>query len=534
MCGILSIIRYSTTPTIVDINKCHNKLIPRGPDKKNYVLIEQNPSIYLGFTRLSIMDTSDNGLQPFKTDKSNYSLCNGEIYEFEKLLVNRNIKIQSGCDCEIILPLYEKLGFEEMINCLDGEFAMVIFDEENQVIYAARDRYGVRPLFYGWNTVTQSYGFASELKALHDIMEYVEPLEPSTFLCFNLKTKELIQKQYYDYSLLNIPFVFSDSQYIKSQINNLLTLAVKKRLCADRPIGFLLSGGLDSSLIVAIACKLLGPESITCFSIGLPNSPDVIASKIVANYLGITNHHIIPFDIDLGINLIEDVIRATETYDITTIRASVPQYIMAKYISENTNIKVLLSGEGSDEIHGSYRYFRDAPNSEEFHLETIRLLKELYMYDNLRTDRTMAAFGLEVRVPFLDFDYVKFINKVDPKLLMYSEHSMEKYIIRSSFPEYLPNEILYRSKEAFSDAVSSDDVNWFKSIQLNVNKKITKFDVENNPYTFNKPKTPDALFFRQIFNKLYPGRDNVISHYWLPKFQLEEVNDPSATVLKCY
>ena len=134
MCGILSIIRYSTTPTIVDINKCHNKLIPRGPDKKNYVLIEQNPSIYLGFTRLSIMDTSDNGLQPFKTDKSNYSLCNGEIYEFEKLLVNRNIKIQSGCDCEIILPLYEKLGFEEMINCLDGEFAMVIFDEENQVI----------------------------------------------------------------------------------------------------------------------------------------------------------------------------------------------------------------------------------------------------------------------------------------------------------------------------------------------------------------------------------------------------------------
>jgi len=558
MCGIICLIRYGTLPGSKTIENCHSKLIPRGPDKQNSLSVGTNPNVYLGFSRLSIMDISDDGLQPFQTPNNNYVICNGEIYNHEQLALEHSINMRTKCDCEVILPLYEKLGFVDMIKSLDAEFAMVIFDEFHQTLYVVRDRYGVRPLFYGWNKTTQTYGFASEMKALHDIMEWVEPVEPNKFFRFDLKANVIEQIAYYDYQSLGLSSIpvgekreprFSNrleksavrtffSPYpdtdIKLMINNLLTVAVKKRLCADRPVGFLLSGGLDSSLIVAIATRILGPDNITCFSIGLENSPDVIASKVVAKYLGIKNHHIILFDIDTGINAIPEVIKIIESYDITTIRASTPQYLMSKYIEENTNIKVLLSGEGSDEIHGSYRYFRDAPDPEQFHLETVRLLKELYMFDNLRTDRTMASSGLEVRVPFLDFAYVEFINKIDPQLLMYTPDRMEKQIIRDSFIGYLPDEILYRSKEAFSDAVSSTEVNWFKSIQTLASKTISQNDVENNPFEFNKPKLPDALYFRRIFNECYPGRDNVISHYWLPKFQKEIITDPSATILVSY
>ena len=207
---------------------------------------------------------------------------------------------------------------------------------------------------------------------------------------------------------------------------------------------------------------------------------------------------------------------------------------MAKYINENTNIRVLLSGEGSDEIHGSYRYFRDAPNAIEFHIETIRLLKELCYFDNQRTDRTMASNGLEVRVPFLDFDYVNFITKVNPTLLMFTDKNMEKQIVRDSFRGYLPDEILYRSKEAFSDAVSNSEVNWATSIQIVANSKITDNDLETCKYSVNIPKTKDALYFRKIYESIYSNRDNVIPHYWLPRFQKEEIFDPSARVLKCY
>ncbi len=209
---------------------------------------------------------------------------------------------------------------------------------------------------------------------------------------------------------------------------------------------------------------------------------------------------------------------------------------MAEYIRKKTNIRVLLSGEGSDEIHGSYRYFRDAPSPTEFHTETVRLLQDLCYFDNQRTDRSMAGNGLEVRVPFLDYAYVEFIMSIDPELLMYKKDYMEKQIIRGSFVGYLPNEILYRSKEAFSDAVSSDTVNWAKYIQIMADKIVADSDLEvaNSKFSHNIPKTKDALYFRNIFEEIYPGRSNVIPYYWLPKFQKEEVLDPSARVLKCY
>ncbi|AYV85840.1 MAG: glutamine-dependent asparagine synthetase [Satyrvirus sp.] len=546
MCGIFCLVQYGGNSIDLELAcRCLDKLVPRGPDAKNYYLIKMaDVEIFLGFTRLAIMDTSMAGIQPFhSSDNKIHAICNGEIYNYKELAKNNGIKMKTCCDCEIIIPLYEKLGFHRLIyDELYAEFAMVLVDEKNKSVMAARDRYGVRPLYYGYNEKTKMVGFSSELKALHPVMEFAEQLPPYKYLKMNLdleknpyhNAKNMLEfVQYISYPSSVAANHITEHNYLK-YINEYLTEAVRKRLTADRPIGFLLSGGLDSSLITAIAARILGPDKIVCFSIGLPNSPDVMAAKEVVSFLGIKKHHVILFDVEKGFRKLSDVIEAIESYDVTTIRASTPQYMMAKYIKENTDIRVLLSGEGSDEIHGSYRYFRDAPCKENFYLETIRLLKDLYMFDNLRTDRTMAAFGLEVRVPFLDYDYVNLITGMDPELLMYKHNRMEKKIIRDSFKGYLPDQILYRPKEAFSDAVSSNEVNWAKYIQKISNEVISDEELINSPFIINRPMTKDALYFRRIFSTLYPGRDNVIPYYWLPKFQSEEVLDPSATVLKCY
>jgi len=590
MCGIFCLVSFKGPIDIQAALRCMGYLNFRGPDKSNYKLYKlKDCEIFLGFTRLAIMDTTDKGLQPFETrietgDATSAVVCNGEIYNFHQLIQTLQLKTQSQCDCEVILPIYKKCGFETMIHThLDAEFAMVLIDLVNHKLYAARDKYGVRPLFLGQSADGQMYGFASEMKALHPIMFQIEPVKPTQTIELNLKMDPVMQFASCLVSSINTteyPFKFANYNYkstipqlsiesilykcimdidtIKYNIRCLFTQAVSKRLEADRPavelvapsggsrdpfrpevgrnrgpIGFLLSGGLDSSLVVAIATGILGPDKIVTFSIGLENSPDVIAAKKVVKFLGIEhNHHVVPFSIQAGIENIPNVIRATETYDITTIRASTPQYLMAKYISEKTDIKVILSGEGSDEIHGSYRYFRNAPSEEAFHQETIRLLSELYLFDNLRTDRTMAAHGLEVRVPFLDHAYVLYIMRIKPSHLMYNSNQMEKQIIRDAFKGYLPDEILYRSKEAFSDAVSSPEENWYKSIQLEAKKFETELNLAT--YEHNPPQTLDAKYFRKIFEEIYPGRSRVIPHYWLPKFQNVQVLDPSATVLGCY
>lgn len=539
MCGIIFLIRFGG---VIDKNlatECLSKIIPRGPDSQQSVSLNINDNnVFAGFTRLAIMDPSHAGMQPF-IQENNLALCNGEIYNYLNLREKYQLEHYSECDCEIILPLLEKISFDQMVTDeLDAEFATVVMLKNT--IYAARDRYGVRPLYYGYNSRTNMIGFASELKALHPMMEFVEQVPPNYIFTVDLDAEYtnplamIRRKEYFSYANLT-PTVYQNSILeIRQNIVNLLTAAVKKRLQADRPIGFLLSGGLDSALIVSIATQILGPDKIICFTTGLPNSPDVIAAKKVSQYLGIKNHHIVPFVIDNAIQSLSNVIEQIETYDTTTIRASTPQIIIAKYVKEHTDIKVLLSGEGSDEIHGSYRYFRDAPNPEEFHNETVRLLKELHLFDNQRTDRSMANQGLEVRVPFLDFEYVKFIMSVNPVLMMYQKYHMEKQIIRDSFVGYLPDEILYRSKEAFSDAVSDDETNWADSIHQYASKTISDDDITFSPYLINKPRTKDSLYFRNIFQSIYPDRCNIIPHYWLPRFQDEEVLDPSARVLKCY
>lgn len=522
MCGIICLISKKIKED--DIIKSLEILKARGPDARSYKIInEENKEIYFGFTRLSIMDTSINGLQPFTMGKK-MIICNGEIYNYKDLIIKYKLE-DTECDCRILLPLIEKIGFNHMINEIDAEFAMIYYDGNS--IYAARDRYGVRPLYYGFKD--EMIGFASELKVLHQLMNTIEQVKPNEIFKINNDIKREI---YYDYDKLTYNENMNNIIYIHNELRRTLINAVNKRLHADRPIGFLLSGGLDSSLIVSIATNILGIENITCFSIGIEGSPDIEAAKKVVKYLRIKNHYIVPFSVEIGLKELEKVIEVIETYDITTIRASVAQYIMAKFINEKTDIKVILSGEGSDEIAGGYKYMRNAPNKEEFHKETIKLLKELYFYDNKRTDRTMAGNGLEVRIPFLDKEYVEFITKIDPKLLMYKKDYIEKRILRDAFKGFLPDEILYRPKEAFSDAVSSKEINWYKSIQEKVEKIITNDELINNPFKINKPEIKEALYYRRIFNKIYPNRDDIIPHYWLPNFQNEKIIDPSATVLK--
>lgn len=524
MCGIICLIGDNKE----DVERIGllglTRLVPRGPDSSNHVLLEVNNSfIFIGFTRLAIRDLSNNGMQPFIQNDC-YSITNGEIYNYNDF---KKYTFTSTSDCEVILPIYFEHGFQGVMERLDGEFATVVVDVNKNVIYAGRDRYGVRPLYYGYND--GMCGFASEGKVLEE-MDFVQQVEVTHFYHIPITDRTNVSKiehySYDDYKSIDldsrmITVEKEDLQFYQTCLKKSLIRAVKRRLISDRPIGFLLSGGLDSSLIVAIAVSILGKDNVVCFTVGMPGSSDVIAATEIAHHLGV-KHHIVDFSVDSGFTILHDVIKRIETYDVTTIRASTPQYILAKYISENTDIKVILSGEGSDEVHGSYRYFKDAPNNIAFHQDRVRLVKELCYFDNLRTDRTMAGFGLEVRVPFLDINYVNAVGSIPIDL--WSHNEMEKKPLRDAFRNWLPGSLLYRRKEAFSDAVSSKEINWYQSVQ-----KL----VENEPYveySVNQPLTKDAFYFRRIFNSIYPGRENWVPHYWLPMWQTDII-DPSATIL---
>jgi asparagine synthase (glutamine-hydrolysing) len=558
MCGIFCLIKYLekkydvlsqeyidiVTKLVTKSKESLDKINHRGPDGSIIYVpelcddVRGSVVVIFGFVRLSIMDTSNNGMQPFVYDR-NVVVCNGEIYNY-KMFKNMFTNLVSNSDCEVILPAYSVLNdFESLIHDLDAEFSIILLDNIKNEIYACRDRYGVRPLYSLTDNNDKTIIFSSELKGLMNhfnentsddtCCNNIYQINPNVFTIVDLhRFNNLQYKKYFSYNN-KIRHAVTDSLFIISEnIKNKLINAVNKRLASDVPIGFLLSGGLDSSLIVAIAAKIIGPTNITCFTVGLANSYDVIASKKVVEYLGIPqqNHHIVPFTIEAGLDAIEKVIESVETYDITTIRASVPQYIMASYIKANTNIKVILSGEGSDEVHGSYKYMRWAPNKKKFNSERIRLIKELFYFDNKRTDRTMSAHSLEVRVPFLDFQYVEYALSLDPDLWIYKENYIEKKLLRDAFVGYLPTDILYRPKEAFSDAVSSSDTNWYKSIQ-----NIAEGTTPDYTYIINPPQIDEAIYYRNIFTKYYKGMDHIIPHYWLPKFQNETIQDPSATIL---
>ena len=523
MCGIFACLGCS----LDEVKESINKIQHRGPDNTT---IKEINNIIFGFHRLAIIDTSPLSNQPFILDNKYVLICNGEIYNYKELQKKYKTDNDIKSDCFVIPNLYKKYGIDETIKMLDGEFAFVLYDIEKNILHIGRDPYGVRPLFIGYDN--KKLFVSSEVKAINFSGIHIEPFKPGKYMSINLDD---IKYEYIDYfNIETLKSIELKEDVIKESINELLTEAVKKRLMTNRPLGCLLSGGLDSSLVTSIASRHV--RNLDVFSIGLEGSVDITAAKKVAEYLQIKNHHIVNFTVEEGIQAIRDVIYHLESYDITTVRASTPQYLLAKYIKEKTDIKVLLSGEGADELFAGYQYSKDAPNGEELHKDTIRLLNELYMYDNLRTDRTTAGQGLEVRVPFLDKSLTKFVLITNPELRKPSKNIIEKKLLRDSFQDnYLPEEILYRRKEAFSDAVSSKEVSWYQTLCKHIDNVITDEEMKEakNKYLHNTPRTKEALYYRKIFNEFYEGRDKLIDHYWMPMWQ-GDITDPSATILKCH
>lgn len=525
MCGFVVIEGDFDTSATDNFKHDFQKLTHRGPDDHQLVPF---PNGLIGFHRLAIMDLSDHGRQPFKSADSNLLVCNGEIYNYLALKADcRNHQFQSSSDCEVLLPLYEKWGIKKLVESLDGEYALVIWDQKLSKIIAARDPMGIRPLFYG-KTKNGKIAFSSEVKALLDFCEEIKPFPPGYYYDGDKFVR------YLDLGEV-AQFHTTPMTDILKRINKRLVLAVKKRLQSDAEVGFLLSGGLDSSLVCAIAQNLNPKKPIRTFSIGMTD--DAIDSKYaqdVANFIG-CNHTNVTMTISEVISALKEVIYHLETWDITTIRASIGMYLVCKYIREKTNIKVLLTGEVSDELFG-YKYTDFAPSAEEFQAEARKRIRELYLYDVLRADRCISANSLEARVPFSDTQFVQYVMGINPELKM-NKTGMGKFLLREAFKEdsILPDHILWREKAAFSDAVGHSMVDELKAC---AEKSYTEEDLvqASKKYPYRTPFTKESLMYRDIFESFYPNRAELIPDYWMPnpKWENCQVKDPSARALPNY
>ena len=505
------------------LKKGMEKTVSRGPDAMK--VIDTGYGL-LGFQRLSIMGLTEAGMQPFELD-GNYVVCNGEIYGFEALrkeLIKKGYTFKSDSDCEILLPLYKEYG-TEMFKMLDAEFALILYDKETNEYIAARDPIGIRPLHYGYDK-NGVILFASEAKNLVGICDKIMPFPPGHYY----KGGEFIKYR----DMTEVKEVHSDSlDVICTNIREKLIAGVEKRLIADAKVGFLLSGGLDSSLVCAIAAKK-SDKPIKTFAIGMTEDAiDLKYAKEVADYIGSDHTEVCMTPADV-INSLEDVIDLLGTFDITTIRASMGMYLLCKAIHEQTDIRVLLTGEISDELFG-YKYTDFAPNAYEFQEESKRRVRELHMYDVLRADRFISVNSLEARVPFGDLDFVEYVMSIDPELKL-NKYNKGKYLLRHAFEgDYLPHDILYREKAAFSDAVGHSMVDYLKEY---AEKMYTdeEFKTLSLRYTHARPFTKESLLYREIFEKYYPGQAEMIVDFWMPNKSWKgcNVNDPSARALSNY
>lgn len=494
----------------------------RGPDDVKYV---NTQGAKLGFTRLSIMDLSHDGDQPFKYKKQ-YFMCNGEIYNFKALEQKYDFDYKSKSDCEVLIPIFESSGIEGVLKEIDGEFAFVIYDSETGEVCAARDPVGIRPIFYGY-TQGGEVAFASEVKALQGFCSDIKPLPPGTYF----KNGEV--HTYADLGAVE-QFRYESLDEISKNINCLLTKAVVKRLNSDAPVGFLLSGGLDSSLVCAIAQKN-SAKAIRTFAIGMSEDAiDLKYAKEVADYIGSDHTEVIIKKEDV-LGCIKDVVKQLESYDITTIRASLGMHLVCKFIHDNTDIKVLMTGEVSDEIFG-YKYTDFAPNGTEFQAEAAKRLRELYVYDVLRADRCIAGNSLEARVPFSDREFVEYVMAINPEQKM-NTYGHGKYLLRKAFEDgdYLPHSILYREKAAFSDAVGHSLVDYIKAYAEDIYSQ-EDYEKGIQKYTHAKPFTKESLLFRDLFEEFYPGKSYLVCDFWMPNKTWKncDVKDPSARVLPNY
>jgi len=501
-----------------------DKISYRGPD--NTVVRDFGTEGWMGFHRLKIMDLSDAGNQPLSFNNT-HLVCNGEIYNFRQVRARyeSSFPFRSGSDCEVLLPLYLEKGIKGMAEAVDAEFACVIFDKGRGRYVAARDPIGIRPLFYGYDAAGKIC-FASEMKALHEICRDVHPFPPGHVYD---------GVNFISYSRLHEVNTYhaDEQEEIFERINGLFTKAVKKRVDADAPVGFLCSGGLDSSLVCSIAARLTD-KPIKTFAVGFEDGPiDTKYARIVADYLK-SDHTEFLFTRQQIFDSLSTLVYNIETWDITTIRASVGMYLLCQHIARNSDVKVLLTGEISDEIFG-YKYTDFAPSPGAFQMEAEKRLGELYMYDVLRADRCISSNGLEARVPFGDVDFVRYVMAISPaKKMNYT--GIGKYLLRKAFEgDYLPTEILYREKAAFSDAVGHSVVDYLKA---HAEEMYSDADLvaAKEKYLHATPFSKESLMYRDIFEQHFPGRATLIKDFWMPNKEWDNcnVNDPSARVLPNY
>ena len=522
MCSIMGFCDRGVT--VSEFKRFFDRTISRGPDDSR--IIDTGKGL-LGFHRLAIMGLHPEGMQPFELDGS-YVVCNGEIYCFprlkKKLMETGKYTFVSESDCEILLPLYKEYG-TDMFRRLDAEFALILYDGDTQSYIAARDPIGIRPLYYGYDP----HGvivFASEPKNLVGLVGEIMPFPPGhyykdgQFVCYN------------DIAAVD-EVCMDDVETICSKIHEKLVKGIEKRLIADAKVGFLLSGGLDSSLVCAIAARK-SKEPIRTFAIGMSEDAiDLKYAKQVADYIGSDHTEVIITKEDV-LAALEDVVQLLGTYDITTIRASMGMYLICKAIHETTDIRVLLTGEISDELFG-YKYTDFAPSPEAFQAEAQKRIRELHMYDVLRADRCISVNSLEARVPFGDLDFVKYVMSIDPAKKM-NVYGKGKYLLRHAFEgDYLPHDILYREKAAFSDAVGHSLVDDLKEYAEGYCTD-EEFEAKCKQYDYATPFTKESLLYRELFEKYYPGQAHMIAGFWMPNKEWEgcDVDDPSARVLSNY
>ena len=520
-----SIIGFSSTQCSSDLVQSLFRLsTSRGPDQSRFQNVGNNN--YLGFNRLAIMDPKESGMQPFHLDGDSV-VCNGEIYDFRPLkgeLKNRYC-FSSESDCEVLLPLWKEKGVE-MFRELDAEFALIIYDSESDQLVAARDPIGIRPLFYG-KLADGSLIFCSEARCLVGLCDRIIPFPPGHYY----KDGKFVR--YADPTYVG-KVVSDDIDTVCRNIREKLVDGVRKRLDSDSPLGFLLSGGLDSSLVCAISAKILG-KKIRTFAIGMDTDPiDLRYAKQVADFIG-SDHMEVRMTMSQVLDALEEVVSILGTWDITTIRASMGMYLCCKAIHENTDVKVLLTGEISDELFG-YKYTDFAPDAEAFQKEAEKRIRELHYYDVLRADRCISDNSLEARVPFGDLEFVRYVMAIDPEMKM-NRYNMGKYLLRKAFADdhILPDEILWRQKAAFSDAVGHSMVDGLKEYAQKLYTD-AEFEEKSSRYEYHRPFTKESLLYRELFEKHYPGQADMIPNYWMPNRSWKgcDVDDPSARVLSNY
>lgn len=508
MCGIVCAfnVKESTATLRPQLLEMSKKVRHRGPDWSG---IYADEKAILAHERLAIVDPAS-GKQPlFSEDKKLILAANGEIYNHRELRKqfegSYNFSTQS--DCEVILALYQKKG-PEFLDDMNGIFGFAIYDSEKDEYFIARDHMGIIPLYMGWDKNGTFY-VASELKALEGTCTKIELFPPGHYLhSSDEEPKRWYSRDWMDYDAVK------ENQTSIDEIRDALEAAVHRQLMSDVPYGVLLSGGLDSSVTSAIAKKYSQKRiesddtkdawwpQLHSFSVGLEGSPDLAAAQIVADHIG-TVHHEIKFTIQEGLDAIKDVIYNLETYDITTIRASTPMYLMARVI-KSMGIKMVLSGEGADELFGGYLYFHKAPSPKDFHEETVRKLTKLHMYDCLRANKSLAAWGIEGRVPFLDKEFMDVAMRINPKDKMINGERMEKWVVRKAFESLLPESVAWRQKEQFSDGVG---YSWIDTLKEVVDKEVSDEQLANAKfrYPIQTPTTKEEFYYRSIFEGHFPS-----------------------------